>query len=453
MDSKNGVGVAEDAVPDSLGGYLLIPWEMKYNLLGVSFASRGGILFSPSQPLIQLFPDRPMSETVVPSPEPAIKFVESLEENIEEFFLRLVEESVRLSVSDIFLSPAEGRWDIAIRRLGIVEPVRSLTSEEGARLANFIKTKADLDITQHYQPQDGRISVTLDSGSYDLRVSTLSTLFGECQTLRVLDPKKMMLGLDDLGFHPTNLRRLVSLMEKPGGLILVAGPTGTGKTTTLYSVLRYLNDGKRKIHTLEDPIEYVLDGIHQSQINLRRGVDYPDLLRGILRQSPDIILVGEIRDATTAEILVRAANTGQLVLATSHSASTSEAIEALLTFGVKAQFLASALLGIVSQRLLRPLCSECKVPIDADSDAKIYLPQGCPACRQTGYSGRIAVGEVMRVTPEIRRLIHNSEPVSAIRQTALDDGMVDLRTDAREKLERGLTSADEILRTIPGEKI
>ena len=359
-------------------------------------------------------------------------------------------------MNDIFLSPAEGRWDVAVRRLGIVEPVRSLTSEEGARLANFIKTKADMDITQHLQPQDGRISVTLeDGGMFDLRIATLPTLYGDCLTLRVLDPKKMMLGLEDLGFHPMNLRRLVGLMDKPGGLILVAGPTGTGKTTTLYSVIRYLNNGKRKIHTLEDPIEYVLDGVQQSQINIRRGVDYPDLLRGALRQSPDIIMVGEIRDAATAEILVRAANTGQLVLATSHSASTSEAIEALLTFGVKAQFLASALLGIVSQRLLRPLCPKCKIPLNGNDsvDATIFVPKGCESCRQTGYSGRIAVGEVMRMTPEIRKLIHNGAPVSTIRQVALDDGMVDLRADAQDKLDKGITSVDEIFRTIPGEKM
>ena len=398
-----------------------------------------------------------MSETSTPVSfpvsEPAVKFIASLEENIEDFFLQLVEESIRLTVSDIFVSPAEDRCEISVRRLGFVEAVRSLTSEEGARLVNFVKTKAELDIAQHHQPQDGRISVTLHSGSFDLRVATMPTLFGECLTMRVLDPKKMMLGLDELGFHPTNLRRLIGVMEKPGGLILVAGPTGTGKTTTLYSVIQYLNNGARKIHTLEDPIEYVLDGVHQSQINLRRGVDYPDLLRGVLRQSPDIILVGEIRDSATAEILVRAANTGQMVLATSHSASTSEAIEALLTFGVKAQFLASALLGIVSQRLLRPLCPECKILLDDSGGAKVYLPKGCDTCRQTGYAGRVAVGEVMRITPEIRKLIHNGSPVSAIRQAALDDGMVDLRADAQDKLDKGITSVDEILRTVPSDTI
>ena len=392
--------------------------------------------------------DSPISETPIP-------FVAPLEEDIEDFFLQLVSEAVRLSVNDIFLSPADSRCDVAVRRLGIVEPVRTLTLEEGTRLINFVKTKADLDIAQRFQPQDGRISVTLEEGGhYDLRVATLPSLFGECMTLRVLDPKKLMFGLGELGFHPTNLRRIVSLLDKPGGLILVAGPTGTGKTTTLYSIIRQINNGRRKIHTLEDPIEYVLDGVVQSQINPRRGFDYPDLLRGVLRQSPDIIMVGEIRDSATAEILVRAANTGQLVLATSHSASTAEAIEALLTFGVKAQFLASALLGIISQRLLRPLCSECKIPLDGDNtESQVHMPQGCPACRQTGYSGRIAVGEVMLVSPTIKKLIHNAAPVSTIRQVAMDEGMIDLRADAQEKADKGVTSVDEILRTVPADKL
>lgn len=387
--------------------------------------------------------------------ETPVQFIASLDEDIEEFFLQLISEAVRLSVNDVFLSPADSRCDVSVRRLGIVEPVRNLTSEEGTRLISFLKTRADLDIAQRVLPQDGRLSVTLEDGArYDLRLSTLPTLFGECMTLRVLDPKKTMFGLDELGFHPTNHRRIISLLDKPGGLILVAGPTGTGKTTTLYSIIRQLHDGRRKIHTLEDPIEYILDGVLQSQINPRRGVDYPDLLRGILRQSPDIIMVGEIRDATTAEILVRAANTGQLVLATTHSASTAEAIEALLTFGVKAQFLASALLGVISQRLLRPLCPECKTPIDEDNpELKIYLPKGCPACRQTGYSGRIAVGEVMLATPIIKKLIHNGAPVATIRQVAIEEGMIDLRTDAQDKMDRGLTSVDEILRTIPASKL
>ena len=399
-----------------------------------------------------------MNEMTTVSPltsKSPIQFITELDENIEDFFLHIISDAVRLSVNDVFISPADSRCDIGVRRLGIVESVRCVTLEEGIRLINFLKTKADMDITQRMQPQDGRISVTLEQGgNVDLRVATLPTLFGECMTLRVLDSKKTMFGLDQLGFHPTNHRRIASLLDKPGGLIIVAGPTGTGKTTTLYAILRQLHDGKRKIHTLEDPIEYVLDGVLQSQINVRRGVDFPELLRGILRQSPDIIMVGETRDAATAEILVRAANTGQLVLATTHSASTAEAIEALLTFGVKSQFLASALLGVISQRLLRPLCPKCKIPLDeANTESKMYIPCGCQECRHTGYVGRVAVGEVMLASPTIKKLIHNGAPVSTIRQVAIEEGMIDLRADAQEKFDSGLTSVDEILRTVPAGKL
>ena len=439
-------------------GSLTLPLQIKYNPLQLPRASWVKFFISPLN--LAAFYNTLMSETSTtassPVSETPIKFIAPLEENVEDFFLGLVTEAIRLSVSDIFFTPADSRCDISIRRLGIVEQIRSLTAEEGARLVNFVKTKADLDITMHFQPQDGRLSVTLDDGgSYDLRIATLQTLFGESLALRVLDPRRMMLGLEELGFHPTNFRRLLSMLGKPGGLILVAGPTGTGKTTTLYSMLRYLHTGTRKIHTLEDPIEYALNGVHQSQINIRRGLDYPELLRGVLRQSPDVIMVGEVRDSVTADILIRAANTGQLVLATSHAGSTSEAIEALLTFGVKSQFLASALLGIVSQRLLRPLCPACKIAIDdeADRHSKIYLPKGCPACRNTGYNGRVAVGEVMLITPTIRSMIHNSSQVSPIRQAALADGMIDLRSDAQDKLDKGLTSVDEILRTVPGETV
>jgi type IV pilus assembly protein PilB len=238
---------------------------------------------------------------------------------------------------------------------------------------------------------------------------------------------------------------------------LVTGPTGTGKTTTLYALLNYLNDGTRKIHTLEDPIEFTLEGIHQSQVNTRRGVDFPDLLRAILRQSPDIIMVGEIRDSVTADIVVRAANSGQLVLATSHARSTVEACEAMLVLGIQPQFLASGLLGIVTQRLIRRLCPNCKIPLEPDeldgssnSSKKIFIPGGCPECQGTGYKGRIAVGEVLRITREIEQMIRTSESMYQIHRKAVEEGMIDLRADAQQKLDAGVTSPDEILRAIPG---
>jgi type II secretory ATPase GspE/PulE/Tfp pilus assembly ATPase PilB-like protein len=296
-------------------------------------------------------------------------------------------------------------------------------------------------------------------GGIDLRLSTLPTLYGEDLAMRILD-RRRLISLEEIGFHPTNFARLHSIINRPGGLVLVSGPTGMGKTTTLYAILKYLNDGTRKIHTLEDPIEFTLEGIHQTQVNVRRGVDFPDLLRAVLRQSPDIIKVGEIRDSVTAEIVVRAANSGQLVFATSHARTTVEACEAMLVLGVQPQFLASGLLGIVTQRLIRKLCPHCKIPLKPDEDLfvlhpsgdeQMYIPRGCPECHDTGYIGRVAVGEVLRVTHEVERMIRSATSMymHEIHKKAVEEGMIDLRADAQQKLDAGIKSPDEILRAIP----
>ena len=404
-----------------------------------------------------------------------IPFAESFEGEINEFFANLLNEVVRISASDMFLTCREDRVDVSIRYMGSICSWGSLVREDGLRLLTHIKAVADMDVSRSILPQDGRISVSLAPGrSIDLRLSTLPTLHGEDMAMRVLDRNKMLLKPEDIGFHPTNYMRLMSLMNRPGGLILVTGPTGMGKTTTLYASLSYLNDGTRKIHTLEDPIEYTLEGIHQSQVNLRRGVDFPDLLRGLLRQSPDVIMVGEIRDPMTADIVVRAANSGQLVFATSHAGTTAGACEAMLVLGVKPQFLASSLLGIVTQRLVRKLCPDCKKPIDdfsLDENGigkdvngnlssegqgimrQIHVPSGCPKCLNSGYIGRVAVGEVLRATPEVKRLIRQGGAAHLIHKTAVHQGMIDLRSDAQQKLDEGITSADEVLRAIPGEYV
>jgi type II secretory ATPase GspE/PulE/Tfp pilus assembly ATPase PilB-like protein len=321
-------------------------------------------------------------------------------------------------------------------------------------MMSHIKATADMDVAKSFAPQDGRIHIRLRSGGgIDLRLSIIPTLYGEDLAMRLLD-RRRLISLEEVGFHPTNFMRLHSIINRPGGLVLVSGPTGMGKTTTLYAALKYLNDGTKKIHTIEDPIEFTLEGIHQSQVNIRRGVDFPDLLRAILRQSPDIIMVGEIRDALTADIVVRAANSGQLVLATSHARSTVEACEAMLVLGIQPQFLASGLLGIATQRLIRRLCPHCKILLESDersdSSKPIYIPAGRPECQNTGYMGRIAVGEVLRVTREVERMIRTGESMHQIHKKAVEEGMIDLRTDAQQKLDDGITSPDEILRAIPG---
>ena len=385
-------------------------------------------------------------------------FIEKFDSDAADYIDHILTEAMRVSASDVFLTFREESVEVAIRTMGFVKSLGSISRELGARLMSHIKATADMDVTRSFLPQDGRTNVRLKAGgSIDLRLATLPTLYGEDLTMRLLD-RRRLISIEEIGFHPTNFNRLHSIINRPGGLVLVTGPTGMGKTTTLYAVLKHLNDGTRKIHTIEDPIEFTLEGIHQSQVNLRRGVDFPDLLRGILRQAPDIIMVGEIRDTVTADIVVRAANCGQLVFATSHARTTVEACEAMLVLGVQPQFLASGLLGVVTQRLIRKLCPHCKIPLHADEETdlhtshneQMYVPTGCSECRHTGYIGRIAVGEVLRVTREVERMIRSGASLYQIHQRAVEEGMIDLRADAQQKLDTGITSADEILRAIPG---
>ena len=385
-------------------------------------------------------------------------FVEEFDSDAADYITHILTEALRIAASDVFLTFREDSVEIAVRSMGFVRSLGKINRELGSRLMAHIKATADMDVTRSCLPQDGRTRIRLGEGEgIDLRLSTLPTLYGEDLAIRILD-RARLLGIEDIGFHPTNFSRLHSIISRPSGLVLVTGPTGMGKTTTLYAILKQLHDGTRKIHTIEDPIEFTLEGIHQSQVNLRRGVDFPDLLRAILRQSPDIIMVGEIRDTVTADIVVRAANSGQLVFATSHARSTVEACEAMLVLGVQPQFLASGLLGVVTQRLIRRLCTHCRIPLRPDDvqdlrsshDEQMYIPNGCPECYNTGYSGRIAVGEVLRVTREVERMIRAGTSMYQIHKQAVDEGMIDLRADAQQKLDLGITSPDEILRAIPG---
>lgn len=394
--------------------------------------------------------------------------LEVFEDSNSHHFGYLVSEAVRLSGSDLFVTVCRDSVDIAVRRMGRVQQCGSISKEAGLRLVSQIKATAGMDVTRSPVPQDGRTTVDLGNRNYvDLRLSIIPTLHGESLTMRILDREKQSTNLNSIGFHSGNLHRLTSLITKPGGLILVTGPTDMGKTTTLYACLRFLNDGTRKIHTIEDPIEYTLDGIHQSQLNLKRGVDFPDLLRGILRQSPDVIMVGEVRDSATAEIVVRAANSGQLVFATAHASTTVGACQNLIVLGVKPQFIATSLLGIVTQRLVRKLCPYCKTPLDpfhwggddyefpedstGGNKPTIFTPLGCPDCLNTGYIGRTAVGEVLRATPEIRRLIQKNASALQIYELAMEQGMIDLKADAQDKIDTGITSPDEVVRVIPSE--
>lgn len=382
---------------------------------------------------------------------------------------KLVEYAIGLPASDLFINGNEKDVLIEVRHLGVLRPLARLGLEDGRRLVNHFKATAGMDLGHRMRPEDGRWVYVPHGGGpkTDLRINTFPTLHGEDMAIRLLDRCARFLELENLGLSSRNLGDLRSMLASPSGLILVTGPTGAGKTTTLYACIHKLNDGKRRICTIEDPVEYCVPGVRQSQVNTRIGLGFPELLRGVLRQSADVILVGEIRDAVTAETAVRAAKSGQLVLATLHASIAAAAIESMLALGVHPHFLASSLLGIVTQRLARTLCPACKMAIDISEsphtfdDVKkwlepsqgqaIHAATGCAECRMEGHAGRTGVFEVLRATRDIRRLIAEQATTEEIRDQALREGMLDVRCAALLKVAEGQVSTEEVMRMIPVE--
>jgi len=388
--------------------------------------------------------------------------------NTEQAVNRLIEHAVDLGANDLFLSSNENDGTIAVRHLGIPKLLSTLGREEVSRLINHIKAVAGMAVDQRFRPLDGRWVCTTENGKrVDLRVSTIPTIFGEDMSIRLLECDLALLELGNLGFHKKNLDDLVALLYNPGGLILVTGPAGAGKTTTLYACLNHLCDGTRKINTIEDPVELVMQGIRQSEVRPRIQLDFPDMLRSVLRQSPDVIMIGEIRDPVTAETAVLAANSGHLVFATLHASMAAGAINSMLALGVNSHFLASGLLGAMSQRLVRRLCDQCKTAheligapptfddvrkwLEPGQGEQIYSTPGCEHCHYEGFTGRTAVGEVLRVGKEIRQLIFEKRSVQEIRKQAIHQGMLDLRRAALLKVAQGITCAEEVIRVIPAE--
>lgn len=344
---------------------------------------------------------------------------------IDEAVGSLIKQAVEMNASDLYFCNDEDDLKVAVRHLGIVRPIALVGDELGRRFVAHIKALAGMDVVEKRRPLDGRwIDHLPDGQRVDLRINTIPTLYGEDMTLRILDRETQLLDLDQLGLMRQQLNQLNAMINRPGGLILVTGPTGSGKTTSLYACLQHLNNGKQKINTIEDPIEYALMGVRQSQINERIGLDFPEMLRSVFRQAPDIIMIGEIRDPITAITAVRAANTGHLVFATLHSPNAASAVQSMLSLGVAPHFLASSLLGVVAQRLVRTLCPKCKVKIDIsecpysfeevkswlgpEEGDMIYGPKGCESCFHGEYSGRIGVFEVLTASRKIRNLISSN---------------------------------------------
>jgi type II secretory ATPase GspE/PulE/Tfp pilus assembly ATPase PilB-like protein len=382
----------------------------------------------------------------------------------------LLEQASRMRASDIYFGTGENHVAVSVRHLGLMRPLVRMPLDLGHRCIAHIKVKANMNVAERRRPQDGRWLHKGQPGLLDLRVSTLPTLHGEDCALRLFVLSLPMLELEKLGFNGTQLNDLLAMLNSPSGLILVTGPTGSGKTTTLYSCLRYLNDGRRKINTIEDPIEHETEGIRQSQINPRIGLGFPELLRGVLRQDPDMILVGEIRDAVTADTAVHAANSGHLVLATLYAPLAAGAVQSMRGWGVNLHFLGHTLLGVVAQRLVRKLCPQCRTPfplpmggphpfaevqawLEPEEGRSLFAAHGCPACLQSGYSDRVGVFEILQMSQAMRRLILEGQPPPVLREQARREGMIELRQAALLKVARGETTAEEVLRDVPSEDL
>jgi type II secretory ATPase GspE/PulE/Tfp pilus assembly ATPase PilB-like protein len=381
---------------------------------------------------------------------------------------RIIDYGASLGVSDLFFITNESHVAVQARHLGIMRILSVLNLDLGRRCLNTVKALAGMDVAERRRPQDGRWVRQVDGQDrVDLRLNFVPTLHGEDLTLRLLVRRPNFLGLDKLGMELPDYQQLLNLLNGPSGLILVTGPTGAGKTTTLYGCLGYLNNGLRKINTIEDPIEYGVEGIRQSQVNSQLEIDFPDLLRNVLRQAPDVIMIGEIRDAVTAETAVRAANSGHLVLATLHAPIAAGAVQSMLSYGVPHHFLGSALRGVIGQRLVRTLCPKCKTSVDLSlypqifeevtpwlkpgEGQRLFAALGCEACRKTGYSARAGVFEVLTINKTLRQLIFEKQPTQVIRNKALAEGFLEFRQAALLKVARGETSADEVLRVVPTE--
>ena len=373
----------------------------------------------------------------------------------------IILRAVKEKASDIHIEPfSEETLKVRYRIDGILHDVMSLPRQLRLAVISRVKIMSDLDIAERRLPQDGRIQVNISGRKINIRVSILPTVNGEGAVLRILDPVSILLELNSLGFSRDMLPKFKSLIKKPNGIILVTGPTGSGKSTTLYTALNILNSTEKKIMTIEDPVEYKLKGINQIQAKPKIGLTFASGLRSFLRQDPDIMLVGEIRDKETAEIAVQAALTGHLVLSTLHTNDAPSSVLRLIDIGIEPFLISSSVIGIIAQRLVRRICPKCKKEIKLTPDiAKIleeyeidrnkiilYKGEGCPHCKDTGYKGRIAIFELMIITDNIRDLITRNVTTVKLRETAIKEGMCMLKEDGLKKVSAGITTIDEILR-------
>ncbi len=379
----------------------------------------------------------------------------------------LIRQAVNDRASDIHIEPTERDVRVRYRVDGVLHEVMRSPKQVQAGLVSRLKIMADLNIAEKRLPQDGRVSAAIGGRQVDLRVATLPTVYGEKIVMRILDKGTALLDLKDLGFLPESQARYEKVAQSPWGTILVTGPTGSGKSTTLYATLNQISDPTKNIITIEDPVEYRLAGINQVQVNPKAGLTFATALRSILRSDPDIVLVGEIRDRETATIAMEAALTGHLVLSTLHTNDAASTPSRLIEMGLEPYLISSSISCVVAQRLIRKLCDRCKVeyvPSIADLEplgytgphpdmlgeppSRLFRPVGCTACSRTGYHGRFAVHEVMVVTEELRSLIADRAHGDEIRKCSINEGMMTLRQTAVHSVRAGNTSVEELVRVI-----
>ncbi|HPK02222.1 MAG TPA: GspE/PulE family protein [Candidatus Sumerlaeota bacterium] len=373
----------------------------------------------------------------------------------------IFKQAVHERASDIHIEPTRVGVTIRFRIDGVLHEVPSPPRKWQNAIISRLKVLSGMDLAEKRVPLDGRIRLNMPEKKLDLRVSSLPTIFGESIVMRLLDQSSVMMGLEDVGFLPSTVKTFKKLIREPNGVILMTGPTGSGKTTTLYAALGVLNTPENKLVTLEDPVEYQIPGINQVQINHEIGLDFAYGLRSLLRQSPDIILVGEIRDLETAENAIRAALTGHLVFSTLHTNDAPSSTIRLIDMGVKPYLVASSLQAAIAQRLVRRICGACKEPYAFDPEVvrdlgyeaeleegnlELFHGAGCERCSQSGYRGRTAIHEIMVMDSDLRRRVIRSEPASRLKKAAVAKGMLTLRDDGWTKAKLGITTPEEVLR-------
>jgi len=380
---------------------------------------------------------------------PIIRFVNSL-----------LFQAVKEKASDIHLECFEKDVAVRFRKDGMLHNVTTIPKKLQSSVISRVKIMAELDIAERRKPQDGRIRVKVAGRDVDVRISTVPTIWGESVVMRLLDRSSVLLSLEDLGLEGYKLRTFDFLIRRPHGIILVTGPTGSGKTTSLYASLERINSPEKKIITIEDPVEYQIKGINQIQVNNKVNLTFANGLRSVLRQDPDVILVGEIRDRETADISIHASLTGHLVFSTLHTNDSASAITRLIDMDIEPFLIASSMLAIVAQRLVRVLCNSCREkyePTDEElnrltikraslKDGVLNRAKGCQICLDTGYSGRLAIFEILIMDDDIRNLTLDTTDSTTIKRKAIENGLITLRVDGASKVIEGLTSVDEVLR-------